>query len=253
VAANDYYVMLVRALLAERAGGYGQVTAILSAALDPEIAPEIPGRYILLSPLARAAFEQADEAMLAAVAAAAQQEAEKAGLPVRDAVADHCRGLMTGDPGLVLAAADYFGAAGRAIDHGYALENAAVLSARRGDLTAARHALAAAVTAYQVVGAEWDIHRAGMRLRPFGVRRRRPAHQERPVSGWAALTPTEMKVAGLVAGGRSNPDIAAELFLSRNTVQTHVSHILTKMGARSRVEIAAEALKHTSSEDRATA
>ena len=95
-------------------GGYDQVTAILSVALDPEIAPEMPGRYILLSPLARAAFEQADEATLAAVAAAAQQEAEKAGLPVRDAVADHCRGLMTGDPGLVLAAADYFGAAGRA-------------------------------------------------------------------------------------------------------------------------------------------
>ena len=128
-----------------------------------------------------------------------------------------------------------------------------MLAARRGDLTAARHALGAAVAAYQVLGAEWDIHRAGVRLRPFGVRRRRPAHPERPVSGWAALTPTEMKVAGLVAGGRSNPDIAAELFLSRNTVQTHVSHILTKLGARSRVEIAAEALKHTSPEDRATA
>jgi DNA-binding NarL/FixJ family response regulator len=46
-----------------------------------------------------------------------------------------------------------------------------------------------------------------------------------------------VKVAGLVAGGKSNPDIAAELFLSRNTVQTHVSHILTKLSARSRVEI----------------
>ena len=57
------------------------------------------------------------------------------------------------------------------------------------------------------------------------------------MSGLGALTPTEVKVAGLVAGGESNPDIAAELFLSRNTVQTHVSHILTKLGARSRVEI----------------
>jgi DNA-binding NarL/FixJ family response regulator len=47
-----------------------------------------------------------------------------------------------------------------------------------------------------------------------------------------------------VAQGRSNPDIAAELFLSRHTVQTHVSHILAKLGARSRTEIAAEALRH---------
>jgi DNA-binding CsgD family transcriptional regulator len=64
------------------------------------------------------------------------------------------------------------------------------------------------------------------------------------VTGWQALTPTETKIAYLVAAGQSNPDIAAGLWLSRNTVQTHVSHILTKLGARSRVEIAREALQH---------
>jgi DNA-binding NarL/FixJ family response regulator len=47
-----------------------------------------------------------------------------------------------------------------------------------------------------------------------------------------------------VAQGRPNPDITAELFLSRNTVRTHVSHILAKRGARSRTEIVAEALRH---------
>jgi DNA-binding NarL/FixJ family response regulator len=41
-----------------------------------------------------------------------------------------------------------------------------------------------------------------------------------------------------VARGRSNPEVAAELFLSRNTVQTHVSHILAKLGVPSRAEIA---------------
>jgi len=40
--------------------------------------------------------------------------------------------------------------------------------------------------------------------------------------------------------GRSNPDIAAELLLSRRTIQTHVTHILTKLGYRSRIEIARE-------------
>jgi DNA-binding NarL/FixJ family response regulator len=62
-----------------------------------------------------------------------------------------------------------------------------------------------------------------------------------------------VKIARLVAGGRSNPDIAADLFLSRNTVQTHVSRILAKLGARSRVDITAEARRHASSSDRATA
>ena len=51
-------------------------------------------------------------------------------------------------------------------------------------------------------------------------------------------------MAHLVAEGRSNPDVAAELFLSRNTVQTHVSHILAKLAARSRAEIIREAIRH---------
>jgi DNA-binding NarL/FixJ family response regulator len=51
-------------------------------------------------------------------------------------------------------------------------------------------------------------------------------------------------VGKLVATGISNPDIAGQLFLSRNTVQTHVSHILAKLGARSRAEIARAALEH---------
>jgi DNA-binding CsgD family transcriptional regulator len=252
-AANGYFVLLARALRAERAGGYGEVAGILSVAVDPDLAPEMAWRPFLLPALARAALELGDEAMLAAAAAAAQQEADRAQLPLRTAIADHCRGLMTGDPGPVLAAADYFGAAGRLLERGVALEDAGVLAARRGDLEAARRALAVAVAAYQVLGAGWDIRRASARLRPFGVRPRRAAYSDRPVAGWGALTPTELKVAGLVAGGRSNPDIAAELFLSRNTVQTHVSHILTKLGAQSRVEIAAEALRHTSPPDRATA
>ena len=40
------------------------------------------------------------------------------------------------------------------------------------------------------------------------------------------------------AGGQSNPDIASQMFLSRYTVKSHVSHILIKLNARSRFEIA---------------
>jgi len=51
------------------------------------------------------------------------------------------------------------------------------------------------------------------------------------------LTPTELRVAELVAQGRSNPEIAAELCMSRRTAQAHVSHILSKLTLRSRIEI----------------
>jgi DNA-binding CsgD family transcriptional regulator len=88
----------------------------------------------------------------------------------------------------------------------------------------------------------WDLRRAEARLRHHGIRRGRTSTQARPAHGWDALTATEAKVAGLVAEGRSNPDIATALFLSRNTVQTHVSHILAKLGAHSRAEIIRQVL-----------
>jgi len=57
---------------------------------------------------------------------------------------------------------------------------------------------------------------------------------------------TERRVAELVATGRSNPDIAAQLLLARRTIDTHVSHILAKPSARSRRETAslARSLEH---------
>jgi DNA-binding CsgD family transcriptional regulator len=53
-----------------------------------------------------------------------------------------------------------------------------------------------------------------------------------------ALTEREREVAELVAAGRSNPEIAQELFLSRKTIERHVSNALAKLGARNRAELA---------------
>ena len=52
------------------------------------------------------------------------------------------------------------------------------------------------------------------------------------------LTPREMEIAGRVAEGKTNADIAAELFISAGTVKTHVASIQRKLGARNRVGIA---------------
>jgi DNA-binding CsgD family transcriptional regulator len=48
-----------------------------------------------------------------------------------------------------------------------------------------------------------------------------------------------MEVAGLVAEGLTNPQIARRLYLSRPTVASHVAHILTKLDFSSRAQIAA--------------
>jgi len=68
--------------------------------------------------------------------------------------------------------------------------------------------------------------------------------RKRPTSGWASLTPTELDVVRLVSEGLANNDIAARLFVSPRTVQTHLTHVYTKLGLTSRVQLAQEAARH---------
>jgi predicted ATPase/DNA-binding CsgD family transcriptional regulator len=65
--------------------------------------------------------------------------------------------------------------------------------------------------------------------------------RKRPFSGWASLTPTELDVVRLVGEGLGNKDIAARLFVSHRTVQTHLTHVYTKLGVTSRVQLAQQA------------
>ncbi|MBT2544699.1 helix-turn-helix transcriptional regulator [Streptomyces sp. ISL-44] len=129
---------------------------------------------------------------------------------------------------------------------GHTLEDLAVARAWHGDLAGSRSALTRAVAGYEDLGARWDVARADARLRSLGVRRGSRSARRRPANGWEALTPAELKVALLVAQGRSNPEIASALFLSRRTVQTHVSHILAKLQVRSRAAVAAQAAARAS-------
>jgi pimeloyl-ACP methyl ester carboxylesterase/DNA-binding CsgD family transcriptional regulator len=58
-------------------------------------------------------------------------------------------------------------------------------------------------------------------------------------TGWSSLTRAERRVADLVAEGLSNAEIATRLFVTRNTVETHVKHVFRKVGVSSRTELAA--------------
>ena len=84
------------------------------------------------------------------------------------------------------------------------------------------------------LGALTEQHLAEKGLRGLGVRTwRRTAVSE-------TLTEREQEIAALIAAGASNPEIAQQLFLSRKTIERHVSNVLKKVGARNRAELAAK-------------
>jgi predicted ATPase/class 3 adenylate cyclase/DNA-binding CsgD family transcriptional regulator len=78
----------------------------------------------------------------------------------------------------------------------------------------------------------------------IGCAQRGRGQRKRPTSGWASLTPTERDVVRLVSEGLTNSDIATRLFVSPRTVQTHLTHVYTKLGLTSRVQLVQEAARH---------
>ncbi|MEV6816531.1 LuxR C-terminal-related transcriptional regulator, partial [Micromonospora sp. NPDC051296] len=155
-----------------------------------------------------------------------------------------CQAMLDDDVDGLLAQSELCQQYGWMPSRAFALEEAAVRLARSGQVKAARSALTTAVRLYSEMDAAWRIRRADARLRPLGVRRGPGGVRQRATHGWAALTKSEQRIVRMIAEGKSNPDIAAELYLSRNTVQTHVSHILTKLGMRSRIEVVREYPRH---------
>jgi DNA-binding CsgD family transcriptional regulator len=245
---NQDFLVAADALALEQAGETRKAMQTLAGIL-PRREGEMTLTHQWLPDLVRLALAAGDEPMAQAAAAACEAEAEAESRPARAFAASlRCQGLLNSDPDLLGEAVAHYRAAGPPVELPAALEDLAVVLAGRRRVAAARSALNEAVSLYEDLQARWDIRRAGGRLSPHGIKRdARGPRAQRAVSGWEALTPTEVKVARLVAEGRSNPDVAAELFMSRNTVQTHVSHILTKLGAKGRQDIIREALRQAAS------
>jgi DNA-binding CsgD family transcriptional regulator len=199
--------------------------------------PRIIG-YRLCADMARLAYAAGDTTRLRALAddtAALLTGQPSASL---EGTTRFCYALAHPDPQPMLAAADCFHRAGWPLHEGYAREHATTLLARDGELQPAREQLTQALAIYTDLDAVTDIARARASAHRAGIRSGVRGPRKRPTHGWDALTETELKVAALVAQGRSNPDIATQMYLSPRTVQSHVSRILAKLDLRSRVEVA---------------
>jgi DNA-binding CsgD family transcriptional regulator/tetratricopeptide (TPR) repeat protein len=241
---NRDFLLASHALALEQNGETYQAMLRLAAML-PRRDGEMTLTHQWLPDLVRLALAAGATEMAQVAAQTCQAEAAAETQSARAAAASlRCRGLLRSDPGPLRNAVAHYRSAGPAVELPAALEDLAVVLAERGQNDEARVTLHEAVGLYDGLQAAWDIRRADSRLRPFGIRRGvRSRRGPRATSGWEALTPTEVRIASMVAEGAATPDIARGMFLSRRTVQTHISHILTKLGAKGRVDIVREALR----------
>jgi DNA-binding CsgD family transcriptional regulator len=84
---------------------------------------------------------------------------------------------------------------------------------------------------------------AARELRKLGRRAPRAGRSGRGVTGSAALSAREREIAGLVAAGRSNKEIAATLFLSVRTVENHLRRVFAKLEVSRRGAVGARLIQ----------
>ncbi|HEY7146422.1 MAG TPA: LuxR C-terminal-related transcriptional regulator, partial [Streptosporangiaceae bacterium] len=228
---NQDFLVAAHALALEQ-GGETHEAMLRLAAMLPRRDGEMTLIHQWLPDLVRLALAAGDRQMARAATQACRAEAAAETYPARAAAASlRCHGLLEADPDPLEEAVAHYRAAGPAVQLPAALEDLAVAQAGRGREEDARAAVNEAVSLYESLQARWDIRRAEGRLRSHGIRRgARGRRGQRAASGWKALTPTEVKIAAMVARGDSTSDIARGMFLSRRTVQTYISHILAKLG-----------------------
>jgi DNA-binding CsgD family transcriptional regulator len=187
--------------------------------------------------LARGRDKEADPVVQRLESAAAARPE----VPFLTGAAHHARGLLERDP--------------RALADALALQTDDPRPLIRADLLSdagavrpagpgAIEVLHQALNLYQDCGAQRDAARVRRMLRENGVRLRATATPTDPA--WPELTDSEAVIARLVAEGKTNRQIAEQLFISPHTVNSHLRHIFAKLDIRSRVELVRIVIDRTS-------
>ncbi|MGH3823236.1 MAG: LuxR C-terminal-related transcriptional regulator, partial [Pseudonocardiaceae bacterium] len=135
--------------------------------------------------------------------------------------------------GLLRQAVEVLAPSPARLEHAKALVELGAALRRTGQRTQARQHLRQGIDHAELCGANPLVEHGLAELRATGARPRRIR-----LSGPAALTPSERRVAELAAAGRSNRDIAQTLFITTHTVELHLTRAYRKLGITSRTHLA---------------
>jgi DNA-binding NarL/FixJ family response regulator len=201
------------------------------------------GRYLEVLTRARlAAGLRTDAERSAAAAEACADEVE---LPMASAMAGLARAALELDGGDGASAGRRAAAAAVTLDgigNRYDAAHARIFAGRAlgltGDTAAGAAELERAAAVFRESGAARYQAQAEQELRKLGRTVYRRSAAGTADGGVASLTERELQLARLVVDRKTNPEIAAELFLSQKTVETHLRNIFRKVGVANRVELA---------------
>ncbi|MEV6604916.1 AAA family ATPase [Kutzneria sp. NPDC051319] len=165
----------------------------------------------------------------------------------------HANGLLRDDRVLLTAAVRAYRSSPRVLARAAAAEDAARAEQAAGAKPAAQLLLDEALDIYGRCGAQRDHARVEQALRALGGRRGQVTRPAARKTGWDSLTEAEQRVVRLVAQGLTNRKVAAQLFLSPHTVDTHLRHAFAKLSVSTRVELTRKVMEHTMGQDHAKA
>jgi DNA-binding NarL/FixJ family response regulator/predicted transcriptional regulator len=157
------------------------------------------------------------------------------------AAALRARGLAEQDPDRLVAAAEAYLQTHNLPEIVAACEDATTRLLDSGREEEAAKLLKNAATIHLRTNATHRLARVEALLREAGVHLERPRRAP-ATHGWEALSQRELEIVGLVTEGLSNPQIAAQLFISRRTVETHLSNVYRKLDLTNRTQLATVAL-----------
>ena len=246
VLSGTAAAVLASALL--EAGQAGRSVEVMLTRAGGEEIQLIGGgwRSRFLEVLTRALLATGNRSGAERAAATAKTCADAVGLPSAHGMASlaaAARALDEGDPTTAaeraLAAAEAFESVSALWDAARGRELAGRALAQAGERDSAAHQLELAAAAFESIGSVRYRDQAQRELRKLGRHtHRRTRSGTSDGLGIGSLTERELQVARLVVDRRTNPEIAAELFLSQKTVETHLRNIFNKLGVGDRVALA---------------
>ncbi|MHB2023144.1 MAG: helix-turn-helix transcriptional regulator [Mycobacteriales bacterium] len=233
------WVARVRATCQNALGQSGPALRVLRATWEACESAGMAIEYRLLGPDLTTLAVNAGDGVLAARVVAALEVLSSTNPEVASlrGAALRARGLIDGDPDGLLCAVEAYRRSPRRPEYAATAADAALVLARAGRSEEAAASAGEAFGVWSEMGAEWQAARARAQWRRAGIRLGARGPRRRPVSGWQALTPTEARVASLVARRLGNAEIGEEMYISKRTVESHVSHILAKVAVSSRAEL----------------